>query len=330
MYGMETRRSRLLAWRELPSAGSGRNRELWFWVLGEECPDEVGTGDAVAAHRVAGPGVSPTLDGTERHARAIFAARIDVDEEVARFLALRSRRTAVVFHPEGHGVGDGIVGAPGAELIPCRAAIERDQAIRGAMKNDDGNGAGWTAIKVLRAFHGSYRSDFVGQIAGGAIAHHSAVRDSSHEDALGIDGVILFEFSDQRAQEAGIVHVVEHGIAATIAGVPRGHAADAACAAGIDGDEILLICLGAHAGHALGAFRALAAAVKHENERKLRLTVVAGRNVNQIGAGASPTSSEAERFAAVVDAASMRRVETTCKVALQPSKAPALNTRILL
>src|SRR5712692_6263970 len=134
---------------------------LWLGVLEEERPHEVSGLDAVAANSAAGPKMAATLDGVERDARAILAAGVDVGVHCAIFVMLRSGRAAVLFHPERDGVGNGIVRALGADLKWCAAAVEWDEAVHAAMKDDHGDRPGRPAICVLRAFDGSDRRDFV-------------------------------------------------------------------------------------------------------------------------------------------------------------------------
>src|SRR5712692_1275441 len=240
---------------------------LWLGVLEEERPHEVGGRDAVAADSAAGPKMAPTLDGVERDACAILAARVDVGVRRAIFVMLRSGRAAVLFHPERYGVGDGIVRAPGADLKWRAAAVEGNEAVRGAMKNDNGNRPGRPAIDVLRAFDGSNCSDLVSQLATDAVRHHSAIRNSGDKDAFGVHRVVVFELVNQRAEEGDVVHIVLHRVAAAVSGVPRRHTAGAARATRIGGEKTFFIRLDAHAGHPLCAFGALATAMEHEHKR---------------------------------------------------------------
>ena len=53
-------------------------------------------------------------------------------------------------------------------------------------------------------------------------------------------------------------------------------------AARVDSEKIFLVGFGAHAGHVLGAFRALPAAVKDKHDGERMLSVVARRNVYKI------------------------------------------------
>src|SRR5712691_9450190 len=158
---------------------------LWLGVLDEERPHEVGGLDAVAADSAAGPKMAPTLDGVERDACAILAPRVDVGVRRAIFVMLRSGRAAVVFHPERDGVGNGIVRALGADLKWRAAAVEWDEAVRAAMKDDNGDRPGRPAIGVLRAFDGSNRGDFISQLATNAVGHLPAIRDSGNKEPLG-------------------------------------------------------------------------------------------------------------------------------------------------
>src|SRR5712692_4822737 len=239
---------------------------LWLGVLKEERPHEVGGRDAVAADLAAGPTMAATLDGVERDARAILAAGVDVGVRRAIFVMLRIGQAAVLFHPERDGVGDRIVRALGADLKWRAAAVEWDEAVRAAMKDDNGDRPGRPAIGVLRTFDGSNRGDFVSQLATNAVGHHPAIRNSGDKDAPGVHGVVVFELVNQRAEEGNVVHVVLHRVAAAVSGVPRRHAAGASRATRIGHEKTFFVCLGAHAGHPLCAFGALATAMEHEHK----------------------------------------------------------------
>src|SRR5713226_371108 len=240
---------------------------LWLGVLEEERPHEVGGRDAVAADSAAGPKMAPALDGVECDARAILAAGVDVGVDRPIFFMLWSGRAAVLFHPERDGVGDRSVRALGADLKWRAATVEWNEAVRAAMKADNGDRPGRPAIDVLRAFDGSNRSDFVSQLATDAVRHHPAIRNPGDKDAPGVHGVVVFEMVNQRAEEGNVVYVVLHCVAAAVSGVPRRHAAGAARATRISDEKIFIVCLDAHAGHPLGAFGALATAMEHEHKR---------------------------------------------------------------
>lgn len=102
-----------------------------------------------------------------------------------------SGRAAVLPDRELDGVGDGIVGALGTDLKSGGAAVERDEAIRGAVEDNHRDAIRRPAVDVLRAFDRGDRCDLVGKLAGEAVRHHGAVGDAGGEDPLGVYGVII-------------------------------------------------------------------------------------------------------------------------------------------
>jgi hypothetical protein len=234
---------------------------------GEELPHDVGGGDVIAADAQAGPHVVAALDSVKGNGRAVLAPGIEICVNFGGLGMLRAGRTAVFFHPKGNGAGYGIIFALGAHLKGCAAAVERHEMVGSAVKYEERYAVGRRAFYVLRAFDGRDGGDFSGEFAGQAIGQHGAIGDSCDVNAFGIDVFALFKLINKCAHKTDIVYVVLHGVGAAGAGVPGRDSGVrvGACAAGIDGNEIVFVGEFAHARHVLGGFGPLRGAMQHHH-----------------------------------------------------------------
>jgi len=156
------------------------------------------------------------------------------------------------------------------------------------VEGDDRDRLRRMAIEILSAGDRSDGGDFVREIAGGEIGHHAAVGQAGDEEAIGINGIIAFEFSDERAEEGDIIDIVFEGVGAAVSGVPGEEMIfEPAGAVGIGDQEIFLVSLKAHARHFFGAFGIASAAVNDDHHGKGCFGVVGGRGVDEVGAGAA-------------------------------------------
>ena len=171
-----------------------------------------------------------------------------------RLLGGRSRRRAV----------------PGAcERTGRRATGQGDMVVEGAVDHQRRNGrCRQRLVPEDGADHRCDRGEAVRQTDAERVRHHRAVRHAGGVDALRIDGVAARQRVDEGADEADVIDIVVHRIAAAMPGVPgQQDAVATARAFGIDDDESLLHGLRREAGHAFGDHGIASAAVQHDHER---------------------------------------------------------------